>query len=63
MKEMFEVFDKDKNGSIDAGELKAIMMALGMEVTDEDVRGMIQEADNDGDGQIDYEEFARMMSG
>lgn len=63
MKEAFEVFDTDNNGFIDAEELKAIMVALGEQVSDEEVQGMIQEADSDGDGMIDYDEFAKMMSG
>ena len=37
------------------------MMNIGEKVTDEELEQMVREADLDGDGQIDYEEFARMM--
>lgn len=37
------------------------MINLGEKLTDEEVEKMIKEADLDGDGQVNYEEFVRMM--
>jgi len=57
------MFDKDGNGKISATELQGI---LGSE--DEykhDIKyyeTMIKEADLNGDGEIDYSEFIKMMS-
>lgn len=52
-----QVFDKDGNGFISAAELRHIMTNLGEKLTDEEVDEMIREADVDGDGQINYDEF------
>jgi calmodulin len=59
--EAFKVFDKDGNGFISAAELRHVMTNLGEKLTDEEVDEMIREADIDGDGQINYEEFVKMM--
>lgn len=56
-----QVFDKDGNGFISAQELRHIMTNLGEKLTDEEVDEMIREADVDGDGQINYDEFVDMM--
>jgi calmodulin len=57
----FRVFDKDANGLISSTELRHIMTTLGDKLTEEEVDEMIREADIDGDGYINYEEFVRMM--
>nr|KAG5710668.1 hypothetical protein BaRGS_035070 [Batillaria attramentaria] len=62
LKEAFRVFDKDGNGFISASELRHVMTNLGEKLTDEEVDEMIREADIDGDGQVNYEEFVKMMT-
>ncbi|XP_057483720.1 calmodulin-2/4-like [Actinidia eriantha] len=61
LKEAFRVFDKDLNGFISAADLSRVMTNLGEKLTDEDIDKMIREADVDGDGQINYEEFVKVM--
>jgi len=58
--EAFKVFDKDGNAFISAADITN----LGEYLADEEVDEMIREADIadiDGDGQINYEEFVKMM--
>ena len=38
------------------------MTNLGEKLTDDEVDAMIREADGDGDGQVNYDEFAQMMT-
>ena len=38
------------------------MANMGMEFTDDEIADMIQEVDADGNGEINYEEFVKMMS-
>lgn len=61
LREAFKVFDKDGNGFISAAELRHVMTNLGEKLTPEEVDEMIREADIDGDGQVNYEEFTKMM--
>jgi len=55
---MFATFDKDKNGYIDATELKHTMKELGLPLSEADVNHMLQEAG--GHGRIYYEGISRI---
>jgi len=57
----FDFFDLDGNGYISMMELKQVASELGEELTESEIDEMIREADADGDGQVDYHEFLRMM--
>lgn len=48
-------------GVIWMAQLRHVMTNLGEKLTDEEVDEMIREADVDGDGQVNYEEFVKMM--
>jgi calmodulin len=55
--EAFKAFDKDDSGTIPAAELRDIMSSNGEKFTDEEAEEIFREADTDGDGQVNYEEF------
>ncbi|KAJ2729128.1 hypothetical protein IW152_005731 [Coemansia sp. BCRC 34962] len=63
LKEAFKVFDKDGNGSITKSELRQAMKDLGEKLTDKEIDAMIQEVDEDANGEINFEEFSKMMTG
>ncbi|XP_063681917.1 calmodulin-like [Bolinopsis microptera] len=62
LKDAFKVFDQDNNGYIDAVELQTILSNMGENLPMDQVEDMIREADLNGDGLIDYEEFIKMMT-
>ena len=61
--EAFKVFDDSGNELISAVELRRVMTNLGEKLTEAEVDEMIREADVDGDGYINFEEFVSMMLG
>merc|ERR1712166_619901 len=63
IREAFNLFDADNSGAIDVRELKAAMRALGFEVKKEELKKMISDIDNDGNGSIEFQEFLEMMTG
>lgn len=63
LREMFDLYDADGSGCIDQAELAQLMATLGYDLADEEVSDMIAEVDEDGDGDIDYEEFVALFKG
>jgi len=61
-RDAFASFDRDKGGSIDATELKALMASMGQVPTDEEVAEMVRIADPDGSGSVDFAEFVTLMA-
>ena len=57
----FNLFDKDDSGSIDEYELVGVMRAVGEERNPEEIKELMQQADEDGNGLIDFNEFLHMM--
>ena len=60
-KEAFDMFDKDKSGTISANEITKIMKNFGNPVSKKEVERMIAEIDTSGDGELDFEEFVTLM--
>ena len=61
MLKAFRLFDDDETGKISFKNLKRVAKELGENMTDEEIHEMIEEADRDGDGEINEEEFMRIM--
>ncbi|XP_039074153.1 centrin-1 [Hyaena hyaena] len=57
----FRLFDDDETGKISFKNLKRVANELGENLTDEELQEMIDEADRDGDGEVNEEEFLRIM--
>ncbi|XP_031575462.1 calmodulin-like isoform X2 [Actinia tenebrosa] len=61
-KEAFNLFDKDRNGTICTHELRNVMHALGQSPSDQEIQDMIACSDKDGSGNIDLNEFLHLMT-
>ena len=64
LREAFKMLDKDGSGCIDKDELRDLLRnfsAAGEELSPEDIEAMIVESDVDGDGQVSFDEFAKVM--
>ncbi|CAF0937509.1 unnamed protein product [Adineta steineri] len=57
----FRLFDDDNTGKISFKNLKRVAKELGENLTDEELQEMINEADRDGDDEINEQEFLRIM--
>ncbi|KAJ3016660.1 UNVERIFIED_CONTAM: hypothetical protein HDU68_012098 [Siphonaria sp. JEL0065] len=61
-KEAFALFDKDGDGTITAIELGTVMRSLGQHPTDEELKDLMNEVDEDGNGSIEFNEFLLLMA-
>merc|ERR1712100_287185 len=62
IKKIFRLFDDDSTGKISLKNLRRVAHELGEDLSDEQLRDMIARADMDGDGEINEEEFIRVMT-
>eukprot|EP00727_Mastigamoeba_balamuthi_P011882 m51a1_g7316 putative calmodulin (172) ;mRNA; f:136881-137490 len=61
--EAFMMFDTDGSGALSRDELHEVMTTLGDAMSEEEFGAMVKEADASGDGQINYEEFIKVILG
>ncbi len=62
IKEAFDIFDVDKSGAISVAELLKAMTTLGFDSKNPAIFNMISDMDQDGNGEIEFEEFLDMMT-
>ena len=58
---IFQLFDDNHSGKITVRDLKRVAAEIGETVAEEELRDMLAEADRDGDGGLNFEEFYRVM--
>ncbi|CAO2834562.1 unnamed protein product [Amaranthus hypochondriacus] len=62
LRDAFQMYDQDNNGLISAAELHLVLTRLGERCSVQDCEKMIQSVDSDGDGNVNFEEFRKMMT-
>ncbi len=58
---IFKLFDEDNLNKITFKNLKRIASEVGEKIPDEELKEMLEEADRDGDGMLNFDEFYRIM--
>ena len=56
----FNLFDKDGSGTISAEEIKDVL-GVGKNIDEKVWNDIVMEVDDNGDGEISFEEFKQMM--
>ena len=62
LREAFRIFDKDRSGYIEAKEIMTVTTTLGQVLSKDELEAFMKEADLDGDGRLNYEEFVKIMT-
>jgi centrin-1 len=57
----FRLFADDSTEGIRASDIKRVAIEIGENLTDEELKDIIEEADRDNDGIITFEDFANVM--
>ena len=59
--EAFKMYDVDGNGEISATELRFVLSnCFGVKINKQQAEDLISAADEDGNGQVNYEEFVKI---
>jgi len=59
---VFNILDYDGGGDISVSEFRDVLIKIGLNISYEEVREIINEHDDSGDGLMDLEEFVHMMT-
>ena len=62
LKEAFQLFDRDGDGTISTDELGIVLRSIGQNQSDAAITEMIAEVDDDNNGYCEYDEFLLLMS-
>lgn len=61
-REVFNLFDINGGGTIDANELDSALKSVDIRLTRQEIVDVLQVMDEDGNGEIDFAEFLTLMT-
>ena len=61
-REVFNLFDINGGGTIDANELDSALKSVDIQLNQQEIVDVLQVIDEDGNGEIDFEEFLSLMT-
>merc|ERR1711874_231179 len=62
LKVCFDLFDTKKQDFLSADDLGEIMRAMGFRPTEEELKDLLHEIDEDGSGEIEFGEFCQLCA-
>merc|ERR1711879_862685 len=62
LQEAFKLFDMDGDGMITKDELRKLVEKVGGKMTEGEAKGLIHQADKDGNESIDFSEFSKLWA-
>jgi len=62
LRKAFDMFDKANKGVISTNMVATILRSLGQTFEDNDLAALIDDIDEDGSGELEFEEFAALAS-
>ena len=63
LREDFDTFDRDGDGTIDFGEFEELLDGLGADISSREARTGFNEVDTNSDGRISFTEFVEWWAG
>ena len=61
LRAVFHEFDADGSGSVDTAEIQAMTAKLGMTFSTEEIEAMVRDADTNGNGVLEFDEFEQVI--
>ncbi|XP_066979230.1 troponin C, isotype gamma-like isoform X4 [Macrobrachium rosenbergii] len=62
LRKAFDAFDIEKKGSINTNTIATILRMMGVRVSDKNLQEIISEVDEDGSGELEFEEFCALAA-
>ena len=62
LKRVFNLFDDSRSGEIKVEDLRRVARELGEEISEEELKEIVQRADLDGDSKLTFEDFFNVMT-
>ena len=62
LKEVFDLFDQNKDGKITRAELYDVLRTMGLGKTEEEIKAIIHDYDSNDNGTMEFSEFLEMVS-
>lgn len=63
LKKQFQVYDTNKNGTLEFDEFNSALSSFNLGLEDRDIETLFKSFDKNGDGVVDFKEFMNLVMG